>query len=147
MPKPCLACNPDRYRDSKGIPQEQARTPRSGRKTAHKQRPGSLAQFGLPVYRWTRSRSSLRIGRWFLDFLCPGPSRACAGQRPSRQIAARGMRSPSPSSIEHCRPCAAPHLETLPIPERLGPTTALPLRPPDLCLSSSCSDPSTAGAG
>ena len=147
MPKPCQACNPDRYRDSKGIPQEQARTLRSGRKRAHRQRPGLLAEFRLPAFRWRLSRSSLPIARWFLDFLCPEPWRACAGLRPSRQIAARGMRSPNPSSIGHFRPFAALRLETLPIPERLGPTTALPLRPPVLCLVNSCFDPSTAEAG
>ena len=134
MPKLSLACSPDRCRDSKDIQQEQARTPQSGRKRAHKQRPGSLAEFRLPACRWKLSRSSLPIGRWFLDFLCPEPFHAGAGPRPSHQIAAPGMRFPSPWSIEYCPPSAEPRLETPPMTGRLGPTLAWPLHPPALCL-------------
>jgi len=141
------ARSPDKYRDSKGIAQEQVHTPQSGRKRAHKQRPGSLAQSRLPACHWRLSPSSLPIGRWFLDFRYPAPSHACAGPRPSHLIAAPGMRSPNPSSTGYCRPYAVPRLETPPVPVCLGPTAALPLRPPALCLANSCSDPSTAEVG
>ena len=140
------ARSPDKYRDSKGIQQEQARTPQSGRKRAHKQRPGSLAEFRLPACRWGLSRSSLPIGRWFLDFLCPEPFHAGAGLRPSHQIAAPGMRFPSPWSIEYCPPSAEPRLETPLMTGRLGPTVAWPLRPPVLCLLNSYCYSSTAEA-
>ena len=132
------ARSPDKYRDSKGIAQEQVHTPQSGRKRAHKQRPGSLAQSRLPACHWRLSPSSLPIGRWFLDFRYPAPSHACAGPRPSHLIAALGMRSPNPSSIGHCRPSAEPRLETRLVTGRLGPTAALPQRPPGLCLANSC---------
>jgi hypothetical protein len=147
MPRLFQAHSPDKYRDSKGIQQEQARTPQSGRKTAHKQRPGSLAEFRLPACRWRLSRSSLPIGHWFLDFLYLEPSHAGAGLRPSRQIAVPGMRFPSPWSIGYCPPSAEPRLETPPMTGRLGPTVAWPPHLPALCLANSCFDPSTAGAG
>ena len=132
------ARSPDKYRDSKGIAQEQVHTPQSGRKRAHRQRRGSLAEFRLPVCRWGLSRSSPLIGRWFLNFLCPELLHACAALRPSRRIAAPGMRFPNPWSIGHCRPYAAPRLETRLVTGRLGPTAALPQRPPALCLANSC---------
>jgi hypothetical protein len=134
----------DKYRDSKGIQQEQARTPQWDRKRAHKQRPGSLAEFRLPACRWELSRSSLPIGRWFLDFLYLEPSHAGAGLRPSRQIAAPGTRFPNPSSIECCQPSAAPRLDIPPMTECLGPTAVLLQRPPVPCLANFCSYPSTA---
>ncbi len=147
MPRLYLVHSPDRCRGSKDSPKEQLRTPQSGRKRVHRQRRGSLAEFRSPVCRWELSRSSLPIGRWFLDFLYLGPLRACAGLHPSRQIAVRERRFPSPSSIECCQPSFEPRLETLPATGCLGPTVALPRRPPALGLADSCSDPSTAGAG
>ena len=115
----------------------QPRTPRSGHKKAHRQRRGSLVEFRLPAGRWGLSRSSLPIGRWFLDFLCLEPSRAYAGLRPSRPIAVPKTRFPNRSSIEYCRPSAAPRLEIPPVTGRWGPTAALRQRPPVLCLASS----------
>jgi hypothetical protein len=146
MPKLSLARSPDSCRDSKDIQQEQGRTPQSGRKRAHRQRPGSLAEFRSPAYHWKLSRSSLLIARWSLGFLCPEPFHAGAGLRPSRQIAAPGMRFPSPWSIEYCPPSAESRLETPPMTGRLGPTVALPQRPPALCLANSCCYSSTVEA-
>jgi hypothetical protein len=146
-PKPSLARSPDRCRDNRDRQEVVLRKRQSGRKKAHRQRRGSLAEFRLPACRWGLSRSSLLIGRWFLDFLYPELSLACAELRPSRQIAAPGMRFPNPSSTGCCRPDAVRRLETLPLPVCLGPTAALPLSPPALCLSNLCSDPSTAEVG
>src|SRR6266513_1901581 len=137
----------DRCKDSKDIQQEQPRTPQSGRKRAHKQPRGSLAQLRSPACRWGLSRSSLPVERWSLDFRCPEPLHACAELRPSHQIAVKETRFPSRSSIGCCPPSAAPRLETLPATGCLGPTAALPLRPPTLSLANSCFDPSTAGVG
>src|SRR4030095_16673294 len=132
-----LAHNPDTCKDNTDNQQEQARTPQSGRKRAHKQRPGSLAEFRLPAGRWGLFRSSLPIRRWFLYFPYLEPSHACAGLRPLRLIAAPRMRFPNLSSIEYCPPSAEPRLETLLVTGRLGPTAALPQRPPALCLANS----------
>jgi hypothetical protein len=132
-----LARSLDKYQDSRGIQQEQARTPQWGRMRAHKQRLGSLAEFRLPVCRRRLSRSSLPIGHWFLDFLYLELSLACAGLHPSRQTAAPGMRFPSLSSIEYCRPSAAPRLDILPVTECLDPTVALTRRPPAPCPANS----------
>src|SRR4029434_4651520 len=133
-------------RDSRDSQQEQRRTPQSGRKRAHKQRPGSLAEFRLLACRWRLSPSSPPIGRCFLDFLCLEPSHAYAGLRPSHPIAAPGMRFPNLSSIEYCPPSAEPRLETLLVTGHLGPTAALPQRPPALCLANSCCYSSTVEA-
>jgi len=132
-----LGRNPDRYRDSKDIQRGQARTPQPDRKTAHKQPPDSPAEFRLPACRWRLSPSLPPIGQWFLDFLCLEPLHACSGLRPLRQIAAPGMRSPSPSSIEYFQPSAEQRLETLPDSGCWGPKAALPPRPPTLCLANS----------
>src|SRR5262249_40086724 len=78
--------------------------------------------------------------------LCPAPSRACAGLHPSRQFAVRGMRFPSPSSIEYCLPAFEPRLEILPATGCLDPKAALPRHPPALSLANSCSYPSTVAA-
>src|SRR6266513_5037216 len=137
----------NRCKDSKDIQQEQPRTPQSGRKRAHKQPRGSLAQLRSPACRWRLSRSAPPAGRWSLDFRCPEPLHACAELRPSHQIAVPEMRFPSPSSIGYCPPSAAPRLETLPVPGRLSPTAALPRRPPTLSLADFCFDPSTAEVG
>jgi hypothetical protein len=117
--------------------QEQARTPRLDRTRAHKRRPGSPAEFRLPADRWRLSPSLLRIGHWFLDFRCPGPSHACAGLHPSRRFAVRGMRFPNLSSIEYCRPSAVRRLEILPMTGRSDPTAAWPRHPRALCLANS----------
>src|SRR5205823_11895904 len=146
-PKLSLERSPDRYKGNKDRREEQPRTPQSGRKRAHKQPRGSLAQLRSPACLSGLSRSSLPVGRWFLDFLCLEPSHACAELRPSHQIAVPEMRFPSPSSIGYCPPPAAPRLETLPATGCLGPTAALPRRPPALCLANSCFDPSTAEVG
>ena len=115
---------------------------------AHKQRLGSLAEFRLPACRhwprWTPSRSSLPIGRWSLGFPFPELLHASFEPRPSHPIAAPGMRFPSPSSIGYCCPSVEPRLDTLPVTERLGPTAALPQRPPALCLANSYCYSSTA---
>ena len=120
---------------------EQARTPQSGRMRAHKQRPGSLAEFRLPACRhWSRWRLfqfSLPIGRWFLNFLYPEPLRASAGLHPSRPIAVPETRFPDLWSTEYCQPSAAPRLEIQPVTGCSGPTVALPQRPPALCLANS----------
>src|SRR6476660_7825550 len=129
------ARSPDKYRDNKGIQQEQDRTPQSDRTRARKRLLGSLAEFRLPACRWRLSPSSLPIEHWFLDFLYLEPLRASAGLHPSHPIAAPGMRFPSPSSIEYCRPSAAPRLEILRVTGCSGPTAALPQRPPALCLA------------
>src|SRR4029077_1046844 len=147
MPKLSLARSPDRCRDSKDRLEEQLHTQQSGRKREHRQRRGSLAEFRLPVCRWGLSRSSLPIGRWFLDFLCPEPSHACVALRPSRQIAAPEMRFPGPSSIGCCLPFSEPRLETLPVTGCSGPTVALPRRPLVLAPGDFCFDPSTAEVG
>src|SRR5262249_29190624 len=116
--------------------QEQPRKRPSGRKRGRTLRRDSLAESRSPACRWTLSRSSLQIGRWFLDFLCPELLHASAGLRPSRQVVVPGMRSPNPSSIGYCPPCVAPHLDTVPVLEHLGPTAASRPRPPVLCLLS-----------
>jgi hypothetical protein len=144
MLKLSLVRSPDRCRDSKDRRAVQPRTPQSGHKKAHRQRRGSLAEFRLPACRWGLSQSSLPIGRWFLDFPYPEPSHACAALRPSHPIAVPETRFPSQSSIECCPPSFEPRLETLPTPGCLGPTVALPRRPPALCLANFCFDPSTA---
>jgi len=141
------AHSPDKCTDSKDMQAERVRTPQSDRTRAHKRRLGSLAESRSPACRWILSPSSLLIGRWSLDFLCPGPLRACAEPHPSRQFAARGMRFPSRLSIEYCRPCAAPRQETRPTLECSGPTAALPQRPPALSLANSYCCSSTVAAG
>jgi hypothetical protein len=144
MLKLSLARSPDRCRDSKDRREGQLHTPQSGRKRAHTQRRGSLAEFQLPACRWGLSRSSLPIGRWFLDFLYPAPSHACAALHPSHQIAVPGMRFPSRWSIECCPTSFEPRLETLPAIGCLGPKAALPRRSPALAPGDFCFDPSTA---
>src|SRR5437899_434311 len=146
-PKLSLERSPDRYKGNKGRREEQPRTPQSGRKRAHRQPRGSLVQLRSPACHWGLSRSSLPVGRWSLDFLCPEPSHACAELRPSHQIAVPEMRFPNPSSTGYCPPSSVPRLETLPVPGRLGPTAALPRRPPALSLGDFCFDPSTADVG
>jgi hypothetical protein len=147
MLKLFLARSPDRCRDNKDIQQEQARTPQSGRKRAHRQRRGSLAEFRSPACRWGLSPSSLPIGRWFLDFLCLEPSHAGVALHPSHQTAVPETRFPSRSSIGCCPPSFEPRLETLPAPGCLGPKAALPRHPPALGLANFCFDPSTAEVG
>src|SRR5262249_34446589 len=106
-----------------------------------------LAQLRSPADRPRPSGSPLSVARWCLNFLYLGPLRACAELRPSRRIAARGMRSLSPSSIGYCQPSVARRPEMLPTPERSDPTAAWPLRPPGPCPSGICYSRTTAQAG
>jgi hypothetical protein len=142
-----LARSLDRCRGNKDTPEGRLHTPQSDRKRAHRQRRGSLAEFRLPACRWGLSLSSPPIGRWFLDFLYLEPSHACAALHPSRRTAVPETRFPSPSSIECCPPFFEPRLEILPATGCLGPTVALPRRPPALALGDFCFDPSTVRAG
>jgi hypothetical protein len=147
MLKLSLERSPDRYRDNKDTPEGQPRTRQSGRKKAHRQRRGSLAEFRLPACRSKLSRSSLRIGRWFLDFLYLEPSHAGVALHPSHQTAVPETRYPSRSSIGCCQPSFEPRLETLPATGCWDPTAALPRHPPALFLGGFCFDPSTAEVG
>ncbi len=84
--------------------------------------------------------------RWFLEFPCPGLSRACAELRPSHRVPARGRRSRGPMSIEYCLPSACPHRGTRPWPECSGPSSVFPPHPPRPCPSGSGSSPTIAEA-
>src|SRR6266702_5699806 len=145
--KQFLGHSPDRCRGSRDTQGGQLRTPRPDHTTGRKQHRDWLVESQSPACRWRLSPSSLPVGRWSLEFPYPEPSRAYSELRPSRQIAAPGMRFPNPSSTGYCRPSSEPRLETPPVTVCWGPTAALPLRPPALCLANSCSDPSTAEAG
>src|SRR6476620_3817950 len=131
------ARSPDKYRDNKGTQQEQVRTPQSDRTRVRRRRLGSLAESRLPACRWRQSLSSPRTGHWFLSFQDPERLSACVALHPSRPVAVPETRFPDLSSIEYCRPSAAPRLEIRPATGCSGPTAVLPQRPPALCLANS----------
>ena len=78
-----------------------------------------------------------------LDFPCPAPLRACAGQQPSDRPAVPEMHSPTRWSTGYCPPNAAPHPEPPPWPECLDPRVVSARHPPGTSPSASCSYPST----